>query len=541
MSNRSRDSGDIPPLNRTDYALALAVGIGALAVYVRTLAPDVLYADSAEFQTLAYTLGMTHSTGYPIYLLLARLFGFVPVGSLAWRVNLLSALGAAVAVGGVYLLIRHVTANRIGALLGSAALGLSYTLWSQAVIAELYTPALGFLVAIMLLLWRWHSSPFQHYGALCVAALLIGVGVGVHAFVGLILPTAAAFVLWTLWSRRKTNPPWQRSLAAAGLGLALGGAIFLSAFFLFDANNPPSSFIQVALYPSRSIWGLQDSDLASPIGRLWLTVSGRQWQDAMFPGGDDFFSGALAYYAERLLNYEFTPLMLLCALLGLEVMVRTVPNLGVFVLVAFATMLYPILNYEPPDKYIFFLPTYLFVALAIGAGASFVLNLVHGRPARRKSLWRLVLYVLEVVLLALMVIKPFGASRRQALQAGIADFVTENYAYPVYHLEEPRRTATWKLANLPDDAVLIMEWRALYTMYYLAHVEGERPDITIKEASPHGGEGMVADTLIDELKTALWEGRPVLTDRVYRGLRDHFRVRPALGGGWYRLSLPGSD
>ena len=107
--------------DKTDYLIALAVGVCALAAYVRTLAPDVLYGDSAEFQTLAYTLGITHSTGYPIYLLLARLLGFLPVGSPAWRVNLLSALSAAVTLSNVFLLARYLTRSRIGALLGSVA------------------------------------------------------------------------------------------------------------------------------------------------------------------------------------------------------------------------------------------------------------------------------------------------------------------------------------------------------------------------------------------------------------------------------------
>jgi hypothetical protein len=92
----------LPDLDRTDYVLALAVGVGGLAVYARTLAPDVLYSDSAEFQTLAYTLGMTHSTGYPVYLPLARLLGYLPLGTFAWRVNLLSAVSAAITLSAVF-------------------------------------------------------------------------------------------------------------------------------------------------------------------------------------------------------------------------------------------------------------------------------------------------------------------------------------------------------------------------------------------------------------------------------------------------------
>jgi hypothetical protein len=78
-------------------------------------------------------------------------------------------------------------------------------------------------------------------------------------------------------------------------------------------------------------------------------------------------------------------------------------------------------------------------------------------------------------------------------------------------------------------------------MYYLAHVEGLRPDIIILEASPHGGEGMLADTLVQVLEEALREGRPVYADRVYRDMREHFRATPILGGQWYRLSLPRTD
>jgi hypothetical protein len=143
-----------------------------------------------------------------------------------------------------------------------------------------------------------------------------------------------------------------------------------------------------------------------------------------------------------------------------------------------------------------------------------------------------------VVLLVLMVVKPSATSRWQALRDGAATFVREDYVYPLPNLDAPRRMTTWQVKALPDGAIVISEWRSLYTMYYLAHVERLRPDITILEASPHGGEGMLADTLIQELEEALQEGRPVYADRVYGGMRDHFRVLPILGGVWYRLSLP---
>src|SRR5690606_27074053 len=119
-------------IDRRDLLLALGIAIFALIVYTRVLAPDILYGDSAEFQTLAYTWGTTHTTGYPVYLLLARIIGFVPVNTLAWRINFASAVAAAVTLGGVYLLTRQVT-NRGGAFLASVVLLISYTFWSQSI------------------------------------------------------------------------------------------------------------------------------------------------------------------------------------------------------------------------------------------------------------------------------------------------------------------------------------------------------------------------------------------------------------------------
>ena len=514
-------------------------------MYVRTLAPDVLYGDSAEFQTLAYTLGTTHSTGYPIYLLLARLLGFLPIASPAWRVSLLSAVGAAATVSVVFLLGRYLTRSRIGAVLGSVALGLSYTFWSQAVIAEVYTPALAFLSAILFLLWRWHNAPAERNRALLFAALLSGLGLGVHAFAVLIAPTAVVFVIGTLWLQRLhwplgcTHPQWQRALLAALAGAALGVGVFLLASLAFDLNDPPSSFMRVAIYPSRSVWGLEATDLDSPFERLWVTMTGRQWQDAMFPGDIDRVDEFVAY-CDRLLSYEFSTPMLLCAMLGVNALLHTKPKLGACWLVAFATTLYFILHYQPPDKYIFYLPTSLLIAVAMGAGAGSLLEWAHRHlVALRKRRYLVSLYLLVVALLVLMVVRPSVASRWQALRDGAATFVQEDYAYPIDNLEEPRLLASWKIDNLPENALLISDWRALYTMYYLAHVERLRPDITILEASPHGvGEGMVANTLIQELQDALREGRPVFANHVYRNLRDHFRVQPALGGEWYGLSLP---
>src|SRR5437762_3568284 len=71
--------------------LAAALGLLAFAVYVSTLHPTVAGGDSGELTVVAATLGVAHPPGYPLHTLLAKLFTFIPHGSIAWRVNLLSA------------------------------------------------------------------------------------------------------------------------------------------------------------------------------------------------------------------------------------------------------------------------------------------------------------------------------------------------------------------------------------------------------------------------------------------------------------------
>ena len=73
--------------------------LGLLATaYSLTLAPGLTWAnhgeDGGDLITAAATLGVAHPTGYPTYLLLAHLFQLLPIGNLAFRTNLLSALSA---------------------------------------------------------------------------------------------------------------------------------------------------------------------------------------------------------------------------------------------------------------------------------------------------------------------------------------------------------------------------------------------------------------------------------------------------------------
>src|SRR5262245_37110333 len=89
-----------PVLSRSDIALACAAAVASLAVYVVTLAPGLIaITDTPKFQFIGRILGTAHPPGYPLYVMVSHLFGYLPVGTLAYRINLMSAVFSATACG----------------------------------------------------------------------------------------------------------------------------------------------------------------------------------------------------------------------------------------------------------------------------------------------------------------------------------------------------------------------------------------------------------------------------------------------------------
>ena len=118
-------------LNAGNVAAIVAFLVAEI-VYVRTLLPGVSFGDWAESELLLSRLGILHPTGYPLYSLLGKAFSLIPIESVAFRANLLSATAAAAAVG-----IAVLIAVRLGVrpvIAGGAALGLAFTgtLWQEA-------------------------------------------------------------------------------------------------------------------------------------------------------------------------------------------------------------------------------------------------------------------------------------------------------------------------------------------------------------------------------------------------------------------------
>jgi hypothetical protein len=112
-----------------------------LIVYLPTLLPGVGYTgDTAALQFVGKILGTAHETGYPTYILLNHLFAsLIPFSSLAYKANLLSALASIVACSFLFRILCQLDIRWWVSCLTAITFGLTPTLWSQSVVAEVYS------------------------------------------------------------------------------------------------------------------------------------------------------------------------------------------------------------------------------------------------------------------------------------------------------------------------------------------------------------------------------------------------------------------
>jgi hypothetical protein len=204
-------------MGRRERWVGPALSVGALLVYTRTLAPSLGgTVDSPEFQQAAYSLSVAHPTGYPLYLLLGRLWiAIFPFGDVALRMNLLSAIFAALAVWVLYALARQITSSTTAGIAAAALFSVQGIPWSQASVAEINTlnTLLVGLTFLSFVLWADSRLPLP------VAALAFGLAASHHRTVLLYVAPLALYAIFVVRSR--SMPRIRRSHLALSLLLAL--------------------------------------------------------------------------------------------------------------------------------------------------------------------------------------------------------------------------------------------------------------------------------------------------------------------------------
>lgn len=200
--------------------IAVLIFCLVLLSYLLTAAPTISFFDSGELIAGAYTLGIGHPPGYPVYITLGKLFTFMPFGSVAYRMNLMSGFFAAMASVMVYYITRAMLdeegdkrrlpglkSSRFGipeasGLFAALAFGLSYTLWAWAVVSKFYTLNAFVVTCIVMLLIRWKRARKDDVAMaghslryLYLIAFLFGIAGAVHISQFVLIPVYLLFIL----------------------------------------------------------------------------------------------------------------------------------------------------------------------------------------------------------------------------------------------------------------------------------------------------------------------------------------------------------
>ncbi len=431
------------------FLLPLLAGGLALALYVSTAAPWLTWAhngaDGGDLITAAMTWGVPHPSGYPTYCLLGRLFALLPLGSVAHRFSLFSATAAALAVGLLCALSLRwlrpsapqadptVSKRARGLIALGAALAFAAgpTLWSQAVIAEVY--ALGALFWVLAFYLAARDDLLARWTGWGLLGLVLGLGLGAHLTLVLLLP-GLAVLLWP-----SVRP--KRVLALA-VGLLLGLSVY-AYLPLAARNSPPVN------------WGNPRT-----WGGFWWVISGRMYQHFVLSLPLRYLPSRLGAWVNLWVQQVTWPGVVL-AVFGLWSWAergerrRALATVLPFVLYS----LYAV-TYDTTDSYVYLIPTYALTALWMAEGLRAILTeLAHNAGMARR---------LQPVALALFLALPLW-------------LVPAHYA--AANVNRDHTAAEWvqtTLTALPPGALLITgEDRHTFTLDYVQWVEGRRPDVIV--------------------------------------------------------------
>lgn len=502
-----------PLLTRSDVVLALLVGGVSLGLYLRTLAPWALPGDSGEFQVLAYQVGIAHTTGYPVYILLAKLFiSLFPAGDVAYRVNLFSAVMGALTVAGVYLAGRLLTARRWAGLLGALALMVSPTFWSQSLIAEVYTAGAAFLVAVWVALLAWHKT--NDARALFLAGLCGGVGLGAHANLAVAAPAVAFFLLL---HRSRWRALWKPAL----LGALAGVGLFLASFVIVDLNASPANAFNAIYGPSRSFWGLTEDDLHNPAARIAFLATAVQWRGALFANPSKVMPEHVSDYVANLPN-EFSLLTLGLAALGLAALLWQDRRLAALFGSALALHWIVYFNYRVGDIQVFYIPGYVWMAMLAGVGAAALARLAEKARCRGRR-------ILETVVMPAIIVvavTPILSPRWEAVRDGAVPFLNARGFVAGDETEIAYKVVANLVRQLEPNSILFTDWQRLYLYYYAAHVAQQRLDLQFVETYPHAEKPGLASSIPAFIRANI-DARPIyLSDWVGEIEAAGLEIRP---------------
>lgn len=284
-------------LNYKLFLITVVIITLAIFLLVIKISPSLNADDSPETVTAHYTLGIQHPPGYPLNTLLGKIFTMIPIGSVAFRSNLMSMLFHVLTAFAIYILVK----NRIGmaqkdddkyaAILASIIYLFCLTPFLQISSAKggIYTLNAFFTVTIIYCVFS------LNYGVkwLYLLFFVIGLSLANHwQSIVIILPALGGYCYFC---RQKFT---LHNILTASVLLLAGMSPYLLTFIRSSEH---------AVY----LWG----DIKSLKDLIWL-VTMKHYNQGIKIYNAAFLVDAWKYYLHKLIMNEFPPFFIILFIPG---------------------------------------------------------------------------------------------------------------------------------------------------------------------------------------------------------------------------------
>ena len=417
-----------------------------LSLYLLTACPTIYAGDTGELVSAAYTLGVPHPPGYPLFCLTGKMLTFLPAGNVAFRVNLLAVLTAAGAILIFFLLSKKVydvkgCFNILLLLLLCLIAASSRVFWNQSGMAKgaLYTMTAFLLLSSVLALETWRKNGRTWH--FIVAAFLAGLSVVSHQTALVFIPAFVTYSVFTSIQKKTHFTVFIMGTVAFAAGLSVFFYLMLSAARYPQVNcGNPSTFQGMLQHVLRSQYGgltkypRSISLFLQEVKACFLIFT------AQFPIWVLFipFAGMFASFRKMLPLFLLSAVIITALVFGL--MVGTVYDIT-------AAML--------ETTSVFMIPAYFFLWLWAYPGTGKIIG------GKNSLFLKLLLLLLTVSALFYNVYVNGGYADKSA------NFMAERYAVDT-------------LRSCPPDSVIFMsEDSPMYQLLYAKTVNRARPDVKI--------------------------------------------------------------
>ena len=436
-----------------------AVLVTAMAVYILSCAPGVLWQDSGMFyyriwhNDIEGKLGLALS--HPLYHMIGIAVKYIPWGEFAYRVNLISAVAAAAAVANVFLLLRLWLGENLPAVLGATTLAFSWTCWQFGSIAKDWTLYLAIFSTELIMLLQYVKT--KRIVFLYLLAFFNGLAIADNMCA--VFTLACYLVLWTVLLMQKQ--------------ITLRHIAIMIALWIMSAA--PYEYLVI-----KNI--IQTHNFAATMASVFF---GNRWEKDVLNAA---VSSRIIKENLMFMAYNFPTPNVIFFFIGLYGLGKISPTRGFAGVLGASLILFFVFafRYTVPDRYAFFIPFFCLVSVLVGVGFNSVLAGL-ARPYRRVLCWAVL--ILALLPIPVYIVAPIAAEKMQFNLFTRREIPYRNvYTWFLRPWQTgyngAERFAKEALSSVEKEAIIIADGTTVYPLWYVQTIKGISPQV--KVVSLHG-------------------------------------------------------